>query len=45
MERNEPDPIAVGRALLSDPNWELKTEGRDSEPMEGFEAASPSELF
>jgi 2,4-dienoyl-CoA reductase-like NADH-dependent reductase (Old Yellow Enzyme family) len=44
MERNEFDLIAVGRALLSDPNWVLKTQGRDTEPLKGFEFASLSEL-
>jgi 2,4-dienoyl-CoA reductase-like NADH-dependent reductase (Old Yellow Enzyme family) len=44
MERNEFDLIAVGRALLSDPNWVLKTQGRDSEPLKGFEVSSLAEL-
>jgi 2,4-dienoyl-CoA reductase-like NADH-dependent reductase (Old Yellow Enzyme family) len=44
MERDEFDLIAVGRALLSDPNWVLKTQGRDSDPLKGFEFASLSEL-
>jgi 2,4-dienoyl-CoA reductase-like NADH-dependent reductase (Old Yellow Enzyme family) len=44
IERDEFDLIAVGRALLSDPNWVLKTQGRDSEPLKGFEVSSLSEL-
>ena len=44
MERDEFDLIAVGRALLSDPNWVLKTQGRDPESLKGFEFASLSEL-
>ena len=44
MERDEFDLIAVGRALLSDPNWVLKIQGRDPEPLKGFEVASLTEL-
>jgi 2,4-dienoyl-CoA reductase-like NADH-dependent reductase (Old Yellow Enzyme family) len=44
MERDEFDLIAVGRALLSDPNWVLKTKGDDSEPLRGFEVGSLAEL-
>ncbi len=44
MERDEFDLIAVGRALISDPNWVLKTQGRDREPRKGFDPASLSEL-
>jgi 2,4-dienoyl-CoA reductase-like NADH-dependent reductase (Old Yellow Enzyme family) len=44
MGRDEFDLIAVGRALLSDPNWVLKTQGRDPESLKGFDFASLSEL-
>jgi 2,4-dienoyl-CoA reductase-like NADH-dependent reductase (Old Yellow Enzyme family) len=44
MERGDFDLIAVGRALLSDPNWVLKTQGHDSEPLKGFDPVSLSEL-
>jgi 2,4-dienoyl-CoA reductase-like NADH-dependent reductase (Old Yellow Enzyme family) len=44
MERDEFDLIAVGRALLSDPNWVLKTQGQDSEPLKGFDVSSLAEL-
>jgi 2,4-dienoyl-CoA reductase-like NADH-dependent reductase (Old Yellow Enzyme family) len=44
MERDEFDLIAVGRALLSDPNWVLKTKGGDSEPLKGFDVGALAEL-
>jgi 2,4-dienoyl-CoA reductase-like NADH-dependent reductase (Old Yellow Enzyme family) len=44
MERDEFDLIAVGRALLSDPNWVLKTKGDDTEPLKGFDVGSLAEL-
>jgi 2,4-dienoyl-CoA reductase-like NADH-dependent reductase (Old Yellow Enzyme family) len=44
MERDEFDLVAVGRALLSDPNWVMKTQGLDSEPLKGFEVSSLAEL-
>ena len=44
MENEEFDLIAVGRALLSDPKWVLKTKGDDSEPLKGFEVGSLAEL-
>jgi 2,4-dienoyl-CoA reductase-like NADH-dependent reductase (Old Yellow Enzyme family) len=44
MERDEFDLIAVGRALLSDPSWVLKVQGRDRERMTGFSPVSLSEL-
>ncbi len=44
MEREEFDLIAVGRALISDPDWALKVrEGRQSE-LKGFERAALAEL-
>lgn len=45
MERDEFDLIAVGRALLSDPNWVLKVQGRDTSSMKGFDVASLGELI
>ncbi|HEX8412974.1 MAG TPA: NADH:flavin oxidoreductase [Sphingomicrobium sp.] len=44
MERDEFDLIAVGRALLSDPNWVLKVQGVDTSPMTGFDVASLAQL-
>lgn len=44
MERDEFDLIAVGRALISDPNWVAKIQGTDREPLRGFDAASLAEL-
>jgi 2,4-dienoyl-CoA reductase-like NADH-dependent reductase (Old Yellow Enzyme family) len=44
MERGDFDLIAVGRALLSDPNWPLKTQGIDKEPLKGFEISSLDQL-
>jgi 2,4-dienoyl-CoA reductase-like NADH-dependent reductase (Old Yellow Enzyme family) len=44
MERDEFDLIAVGRALISDPNWVAKIQGTDRESLKGFDAAALSEL-
>lgn len=44
MERDEFDLIAVGRALISDPNWVAKIQGTDRESRKGFDAASLAEL-
>ncbi|MGY4349034.1 2,4-dienoyl-CoA reductase-like NADH-dependent reductase (Old Yellow Enzyme family) [Bradyrhizobium sp. GM7.3] len=44
MERDEFDLIAVGRALISDPNWVAKIQGTDRESLKGFDAASLAEL-
>lgn len=44
MERNEFDLIAVGRVLLTDPNWVAKIESGDHESLKGFDAASLAEL-
>lgn len=38
LEREEFDLVAVGRALLHDPNWVSKV--RDSQPVEGYDRAS-----
>lgn len=44
MERDEFDLIAVGRALLSDPNWAAKVESGDHATLKGFDAAALAEL-
>jgi 2,4-dienoyl-CoA reductase-like NADH-dependent reductase (Old Yellow Enzyme family) len=44
MERDEFDLIAVGRALLTDPNWAAKILGQDTEEPMGFDPRSLSEL-
>jgi 2,4-dienoyl-CoA reductase-like NADH-dependent reductase (Old Yellow Enzyme family) len=44
MERDEFDLIAVGRALLTDPRWILKTQGLDDGPLQGFDPAALSVL-
>ncbi len=45
MERDEFDMIAVGRALLNDPQWVGKVRGDITEPFKPFEAASMRELY
>ena len=45
MARDEFDLIAVGRALISDPNWAAKIEGNDRENLKGFDAATLAELI
>ncbi|MTH64269.1 NADH:flavin oxidoreductase [Paracoccus shanxieyensis] len=42
MDRNEFDLIAVGRALISDPNWVQKV--RQGDQVQGFDAADLKEL-
>jgi 2,4-dienoyl-CoA reductase-like NADH-dependent reductase (Old Yellow Enzyme family) len=44
MERDEFDLIAVGRALISDPNWAAKIREGDSADLKGFDAASLATL-
>ncbi len=44
MARDEFDLIAVGRALISDPDWARKIESGDTAGLRGFEAASLAEL-
>jgi 2,4-dienoyl-CoA reductase-like NADH-dependent reductase (Old Yellow Enzyme family) len=44
MEREEFDLIAVGRALITDPNWVAKIQGSDQAAFKGFDAASLAEL-
>jgi 2,4-dienoyl-CoA reductase-like NADH-dependent reductase (Old Yellow Enzyme family) len=45
MERDEFDLIAVGRALLSDPDWVEKVRTNDRDGMEGFDSAALEELL
>ena len=40
MERDEFDLIAVGRALLSDPNWAAKVHGAREDELQGFDPAA-----
>ncbi len=44
MEREEFDLIAVGRALLSDPQWPTKVEAGEYDRLRGFDPASLAEL-
>jgi len=44
MERNEFDLIAVGRVLLTDPDWAAKIKSGDHKNLKGFDAASLAEL-
>lgn len=44
MERNEFDLIAVGRALLADPDWVTKVRAGDTEALTGFTPAAFAEL-
>jgi 2,4-dienoyl-CoA reductase-like NADH-dependent reductase (Old Yellow Enzyme family) len=44
MERDEFDLIAVGRALLSDPQWAAKVRKGNSDALHGFEASAMAEL-
>ena len=44
LERGEFDLIAVGRALLSDPQWVTKVRDRDTDSMKPFSPASLAEL-
>lgn len=44
MERDEFDLIAVGRALISDPNWVAKVRDEDFADMTGFDASYLAEL-
>jgi 2,4-dienoyl-CoA reductase-like NADH-dependent reductase (Old Yellow Enzyme family) len=39
LERDEFDLIAVGRALISEPNWVRKVRGDDPEPLRGYNPA------
>lgn len=44
MERDEFDLIAVGRALISDPEWAEKIRNGDGATLKGFDASSLTEL-
>lgn len=44
MERDEFDLIAVGRALIADPNWTNKVREGRSEELKGFAASALAEL-
>ena len=44
MEREEFDLIAVGRALLTDPNWVGKVKAQEFDALKGFDAASLAAL-
>ncbi|WEK46783.1 MAG: NADH:flavin oxidoreductase [Candidatus Andeanibacterium colombiense] len=44
MEREEFDLIAVGRALLTDPNWPNKVKAGELDQLQGFDPASLAEL-
>lgn len=45
MEREEFDLIAVGRALISDPEWPQKIRPDSTDAPRGFDAADLAELF
>ncbi len=44
MERDEFDLIAVGRALIADPDWVAKVQGNDAGGLKGFSPALLGEL-
>ncbi|MBT0667826.1 NADH:flavin oxidoreductase [Novosphingobium profundi] len=44
MERDEFDLIAVGRALISNPDWAARVRAGDAEGLKGFDPASLAEL-
>jgi len=44
MERDEFDLIAVGRALISDPQWAAKVRDGHADKLKGFEPAALGEL-
>ncbi|MDR3460696.1 MAG: NADH:flavin oxidoreductase [Beijerinckiaceae bacterium] len=44
LERDEFDLIAVGRALLSDPQWVAKVRTGDAEALRGFNVSALAEL-
>lgn len=44
MERDEFDLIAVGRALISNPDWAAKMAMNDRQGLKAFDAAALSEL-
>lgn len=44
MARDEFDLIAVGRALLTDPQWVSKVQRQKTDELKGFNPASLAEL-
>ena len=44
MERDEFDLVAVGRALISDPEWVAKVRAADHAGLRGFDASALAEL-
>ncbi|MCM2503844.1 NADH:flavin oxidoreductase [Aureimonas altamirensis] len=44
MERDEFDLVAVGRVLLSDPDWVAKVRQGDADGLKGFDPAALTEL-
>lgn len=44
MERDEFDLIAVGRALITDPQWAAKVHRQELDSLNGFDAASLGQL-
>lgn len=44
MEREEFELIAVGRALITDPNWAAKVKAGEFDALQGFDPASLAEL-
>ncbi|WHO82764.1 NADH:flavin oxidoreductase [Rhizobium leguminosarum] len=44
MERDEFDLIAVGRSLISDPQWAEKVRKGDADEVQGFDASALAEL-
>ena len=44
MERDEFDLIAVGRALITDPNWVEKVRNGENDKLKGFDPATMAEL-
>lgn len=44
MERDEFDLVAVGRALISDPQWPAKVRAGDGQNLKGFDRSALAEL-
>ena len=44
MERGEFDLVAVGRALIADPDWAVKVRDGDTAGLKGFETAMLGEF-
>ncbi|WP_231937308.1 beta/alpha barrel domain-containing protein [Caballeronia udeis] len=45
MERDEFDLIAIGRAILSDPEWVTKIRSGDTSSLKDFSPAALGELY